>query len=174
LKFSATELDGVFEIEIEPRTDERGFFARLFCPAEFLRAGLDFTSTQMNLSRNTHARTLRGMHYQEKPHAEAKVVRAVSGALFDVVVDLRPESAARFHWIGRTLDARRGNALFVPIGFAHGFLTLEPETDVLYQMSEPYVSGQARGFRYDDPLVGICWPHLPLVISTADQDWPSL
>jgi dTDP-4-dehydrorhamnose 3,5-epimerase len=174
MKFNATELDGVFEIWIEPHSDSRGFFTRLFCPAETMRAGLDFTSTQINLSRNTRALTLRGMHYQAEPYAEAKLVRAVSGALYDVVVDLRPGSATQFQWIGRTLDARQCNAVFVPKGFAHGFLTLEPDTDVLYQMGSPYIAGEARGFRYDDPKVNISWPHQPKIVSSADQLWPLL
>lgn len=174
MRFAATELEGVFEIELEPHSDARGFFARLYCPEEVTRAGLAFASTQINLSRNSAIHTLRGMHYQMEPHAEAKIVRAVAGALYDVVVDLRADSATRWRWIGRTLDARRGNALFVPKGFAHGFLTLEPDTDVLYQMGRPHVAGQARGLRYDDPRIGIAWPHPPAVISSADWTWPSL
>lgn len=174
MRFAATELVGVFEIDLEPHADARGFFARLYCPEEIERAGLTFTSTQINLSRNNLAYTLRGMHYQPEPHAESKIVRAATGALFDVVVDLRANSPTRLRWIGRVLDSRRGNALFVPEGFAHGFLTLEPETDVLYQMSRPHVVGWARGFRHDDPRVGIVWPYPPAVVSPADTAWPGL
>jgi dTDP-4-dehydrorhamnose 3,5-epimerase len=170
--FHATNIAGVVEIEAEPHRDARGFFARLYCPEELARAGLDFVSTQINLSRNEAAYTLRGMHWQDPPCAEAKIVRVVSGAVHDVVIDLRPDSATFRRWIARRLDAERANALLVPEGCAHGFLTLEPCTDVLYQMSRAYVPGYARGLRYDDPDIGIVWPGVPKVIADADLDWP--
>jgi dTDP-4-dehydrorhamnose 3,5-epimerase len=172
MKFAATEIPGVVEIALEPRADDRGFFARLYCPSEIAAAGIDFTSTQVNLSRNDRAFTLRGMHWHDAPYAEPKIVRVVAGAIFDVVVDLRPRSPAFRRWIGRRLDADSGAALFIPEGCAHGFLTLEDRTDVFYQMGRPYVGGQARGLRYDDPSIGIVWPAAPQVIAPADLDWP--
>jgi dTDP-4-dehydrorhamnose 3,5-epimerase len=170
--FRTTEIRGVVEIETEPRHDARGFFARLFCPEELARAGITFTSTQINLSRNEARFTLRGMHWQDPPHAEAKIVRVVRGCVHDVVVDLRPQSPTFRRWIARELDAGRANALLVPEGCAHGFLTLEPRTDVLYQMSRAYVPGAARGLRFDDPDIGIVWPTPPETIADADLAWP--
>jgi dTDP-4-dehydrorhamnose 3,5-epimerase len=172
--FGETEIDGVFEIEVEAHRDERGFFARLFCPAEFEAAGIAFRSDQINLSRNETEYTLRGMHWQKPPFAEAKVVRVTAGAAYVVVVDLRRQSATYRQWMARTLDARRANALFVPEGCAHGFLTLEPGTDILYQMGRPFAPGQARGFCWDDPAIGIAWPAKPNVISCSDCAWPAL
>lgn len=174
MKFLATEIDGLLEIEIEPKEDSRGFFARLFCPDEMKLEGMNFAPVQINLSRNILPYTLRGMHYQDPPYAEAKIVRAVRGSMFDVAVDLRADSATHFRWIGRILDAKRGNAVLIPEGFAHGFLTLEPDTDVLYLMSRPYVTDHAKGFRYDDPSVHIAWPHTPAIIAPADREWPAL
>lgn len=173
MRFGQTELEGVYEIELAPHEDERGFFARLYCREELAQAGISFQSTQINLSRNTTAHTLRGMHFQDPPFAEAKLVRAVAGSLYDVAVDLRPGPTLH-RWIARTLDSRRGNALLLPEGVAHGFLTLEPATDVLYQMGRPYEPGHAQGFRWDDPKVGIAWPCPPAVIGAADQGWPAL
>lgn len=173
MRFIATEIAGVFEIEAEPRRDERGFFARVYCPEEFAAAGIDFQSAQINLSRNFARFTLRGMHWQDPPFAEAKVVRAASGAAHDVVVDLRGDSPTFRRWIARRLDAERANALFIPEGCAHGFLTLEPQTDLLYQMSRSFVPGHARGLRWDDPGIGIVWPAEPAVISESDLAWPS-
>ena len=172
MKFAATEIPGVFEIAIDPRADDRGFFARIYCADEFASDGVAFASTQINLSRNDRAFTLRGMHWQDAPYAEAKVVRVTAGAIFDVVIDLRPDSPAFRRWIGRRLDADQANALFIPEGCAHGFLTLEDRTDVLYQMGRPYVGGQARGLRYDDPSIGVVWPAEPKVIASADLAWP--
>lgn len=173
MKFTATEIPGVVEIAAEPRVDARGFFARAFCPEEFAAAGIAFVSTQINLSRNDKLHTLRGMHWQDAPFAEAKVVRSTRGAIHDVVIDLRPDSPTFRTWIARRLDARRANALYIPEGCAHGFLTLEADTDVFYQMSRPYVGGQARGLRFDDPGFGIAWPAAPAAIAEADLAWPS-
>ena len=172
MKFRQTKISGVFEIGLEPHGDERGFFARAYCGQEFARAGITFTSTQINLSRNTAALTLRGMHWQAPPHAEAKIVRCVRGRIFDVVADVRPASPTYLTWIGRDLDAERGDALLIPEGCAHGFLTLEPDCDVLYQMGQPHTPGKAGGFRYDDPAFGIVWPAAPHVIAAADRAWP--
>jgi dTDP-4-dehydrorhamnose 3,5-epimerase len=170
--FRATEIPGVMEIEAEPRRDARGFLARIYCPRELAEAGIDFVSTQINLSRNEAAFTLRGMHWQDPPYAEAKIVRVVAGAAYDVVIDLRPDSPGYRRWIARRLDAEQANAFFIPEGCAHGFLTLAPRTDVLYQMSRAYEPGQARGLRYDDPDIGIKWPAKPEVIGDADLAWP--
>lgn len=173
LKFLETEILGVFEIEAEPRTDARGFFTRLYCPEEFAAAGIAFTPTQINLSRNDRRHTLRGIHWQDPPYAEAKLVRVVQGAVHDVVVDLRPESATFRRWLSRRLDARSAKALFIPEGCAHGFLTLEADTDMLYQMGRPHEPGRTRGLRYDDPGFAIDWPAEPAAIAEADLAWPS-
>lgn len=170
--FRATEIRGVIEIAAEPRRDARGFFARIYCPQELAEAGIDFVSTQINLSSNEAAFTLRGMHWQDPPYAEAKIVRVVAGAVHDVVIDLRPDSPTYLRWIARRLDAEQADALLVPEGCAHGFLTLLPRTDVLYQMSRTHVAGHARGLRYDDPAIGIKWPAPPKVIADADLAWP--
>jgi dTDP-4-dehydrorhamnose 3,5-epimerase len=172
VRLTACEISGVFEIATEPHGDKRGFFARLYCPQELAGAGIDFTSAQINLSRNEELFTLRGMHWQDPPWAESKIVRVTRGAAHDVVVDLRPHSPTFRRWIARRLDAETANALFIPEGCAHGFLTLEPRTDVLYQMGRAYVPGHARGFRYDDPGIGISWPAAPRVIGDADLAWP--
>lgn len=174
MKFSATALAGVIAIALEPHRDNRGFFARTFDPAEFSRAGIEFTPAQMNISRNDATHTLRGMHWQDAPYDEDKVVRVTSGAIYDVVVDLRANSSTYRKWIAATLDARTGNALFIPTGCAHGFLTLEPATDVFYLMGQAYTPGHARGFRYDDASVGIDWLAEPKVIASADLAWPPL
>ena len=174
MRFTATEIAGVFAIDLEPRRDDRGFFARAFCPQEFAAAGIAFIPAQINLSRNDAVGTLRGMHWQDAPHDEDKVVRVTAGAIHDVVIDLRPHSDTYGKMVARQLDARTANALFVPRGCAHGFLTLEAATDVLYFMGQAYTPGHARGFRYDDPGVAIEWPATPKVIAPADLAWPPL
>jgi dTDP-4-dehydrorhamnose 3,5-epimerase len=174
LKFFETEITGVFDILIEPHQDERGFFTRVYCPDEFAAAGIVFTSTQINLSRNRKALTLRGMHWQELPYAEAKFVRVISGVAYDVVVDLRIDSPTFQRWIARKLTAEAANGLYIPEGCAHGFLTLVPDTDILYQMSRPFVSGHAKGFRWDDPTIGIKWPARPQILAASDMGWPTL
>ncbi|MCA1952221.1 MAG: dTDP-4-dehydrorhamnose 3,5-epimerase family protein [Hyphomicrobiales bacterium] len=171
--FEPTALPGAFLIRPEPHRDARGFFVRLFCPEECAAAGLDFTNVQINLSRNPVRHTLRGLHFQAAPHAEAKIVRVTRGAIHDVIVDLRPGSPTRLRHAAFRLDAEGAEALFVPEGFAHGFLTLEPETDVLYQMGRAHVPGQARGYRYDDPAFAIAWPAPPALIGPADLAWPA-
>ncbi len=171
MKFSQTKIDGVFEIDLEPHGDDRGFLARAYCADEFARAGITFTSTQINISRNTSALTLRGMHWQKAPYAEAKLVRCVRGRIFDVVADVRPGSPSYLTWLGRELNADHGAALLIPEGCAHGFLTLEPGSDVLYQMGRPHTPGKADGFRYDDQAFAIVWPERPSVIAAADLAW---
>lgn len=172
MKFSATEIPGVFHIEIAPYVDERGFFARIFCPAEFAQAGIEFTPTQLNLSRNDLKYTLRGMHWQDAPFAESKIVRCMRGIIYDVVADIRPQSPTFRKWIARELSAQRGDALFIPEGCAHGFLTLADDCDVLYHMGRMYEPGKARGFRFDDPAFGVAWPHRPQIINAVDRNWP--
>ena len=171
MKFATTEIPDVVYITAAPVVDERGLFARLFCPEEFARAGIAFSSTQINLSRNARKHTLRGMHWQDAPFAEAKVVRCVQGTLYDVVVDLRRDSPAYKRWIARELAAERMDALFIPEGCAHGFLTLTENCDVLYQMGRLYEPGKAAGFCYDDPAFAIRWPFAPQVINEADRNW---
>ena len=166
--FHETALSGAFLIDLEPHVDTRGFFARSFCSGEFAAHGLASVFVQSNISFNAERGTLRGMHWQTAPHAEAKLVRCTAGSLWDVIVDLRPGSPTRLVWAGFELDARRRRLLYVPEGFAHGFITLESATEVFYEMSAPYVADASRGFRWDDPGIGIVWPLPPQRIS--DQD----
>lgn len=173
MRFRATALPGVWHIEAEPHADARGLFSRLYCPNEFAEAGLgDFHPTQVNLSRNPTCHTLRGLHFQPSPHSEAKLVRAVRGRAYDVVLDLRTESPQCGRWVVVQLDAIGMNAVFIPEGCAHGFLTLQPDTDILYQMSRCHVPDQARGVRWDDPAIGIAWPARPMLIDDRDAHWP--
>lgn len=173
MRFFETAVQGCFRIEAEPHEDERGAFARIYCPEEFAEAGLgDFAPTQSNISRNAAARTLRGMHFQRPPYAEAKLVRVTCGAAFDVVVDLRPESPSYRRWTACRLDAAGMTALYAPEGCAHGFLTLEPETDVLYLMGRMHAPGRGEGFRWNDPAFAIDWPTAPDVLSPRDAAYP--
>jgi dTDP-4-dehydrorhamnose 3,5-epimerase len=170
--FTETPLRGAFLIDLDLQPDKRGFFARTFCAREFEKRGLNPAVVQCNLSSNSKAGTLRGMHFQTPPASEAKLVRCVRGALHDVIVDLRPESATYRRHFAVELSAQNHRALFIPECFAHGFLTLADETDVEYQMSEFYQPGCASGFRYDDPKFGIGWPQPIEVISEQDLNWP--
>ncbi|WP_319773484.1 dTDP-4-dehydrorhamnose 3,5-epimerase [Breoghania sp.] len=172
MRFCKTEIPDVFVVEATPHEDARGAFARLYCPNEFAEAGIAFAPQQVNLSTNVRKHTLRGMHFQPAPYAEAKLVRAVAGRAFDVVVDLRPESPTCGRWIGVELCAKAMNAVFVPQGCAHGFLTLEDDTALLYQMGRIYAPGHGAGYRWDDPAFGIEWPAAPVVISEQDCQWP--
>ena len=173
MKFHQTALPGVFQIETTPHGDARGLFARLFCPVEFADAGIDFAPTQVNLSTNTQVHTLRGMHFQQPPHAEAKLVRVIRGRAWDVAVDLRP-GAGFGRWTAAELSATAMNALFLPEGIAHGFLTLEPDTQILYQMGKDFEPGHADGLCWDDPDLAIEWPAAPAVIADKDRSWPAL
>lgn len=168
MKFEPTELAGVYVVRAAPAVDERGFFARIYCPEEFARAGIGFASTQINLSRNDRALTLRGMHYQDRPQAESKLVRVTRGRIHDVAVDIRPASPTFGRSVAVQLDADNADAFFLPEGVAHGFLTLEDDTDVLYQMGRAYMPGFARGFRFDDPAFSIAWPAAPSLVSERD------
>lgn len=174
MKFLPTPLAGAFVVELVRMEDERGFFARSFCQDEFRALGLNPSITQCNISWNRRAGTLRGLHYQERPHEEAKLVRCTRGAVWDVVVDLRDGSPTRLRWHAVELSARNRLALYVPEGFAHGFQTLQDDTEVLYQMSESYRPDLARGVRWDDPTLGITWPVSDPVISERDRTYPLL
>jgi dTDP-4-dehydrorhamnose 3,5-epimerase len=173
MKFIPTKLQDAFVLELERHEDERGFFARAWCRDEFDDHGLVPQLAQCSISRNRLAGTLRGMHFQTAPHEEAKLVRCTAGAVFDVIIDLRQDSATYGEWLGVELEAERGNALYVPKGFAHGFQTLVDETDVLYMISDPYVPETASGVRWDDPAFGIDWPDANVrTISDRDRSWP--
>jgi dTDP-4-dehydrorhamnose 3,5-epimerase len=174
VRFVETPLAGACVIELEPMSDSRGFFARAFCEREFEAHGLPVHWPQSNLSRNAGMETLRGMHFNAANHEEAKIVRCVSGAIWDVIVDLRPQSPTRLRWHGVKLSAPEGNALYVPEGFAHGFITLADGTDVFYQMSRFFEPSAARGFRWNDPRVGIDWPIMPTRMSDRDRTYPDL
>jgi dTDP-4-dehydrorhamnose 3,5-epimerase len=173
--FIPTKLEGAFIIELDRREDERGFFARSFCADEFTQHGLNPCVAQCNVSFNAQAGTLRGMHFQLAPHAEAKLVRCTMGAAFDVMVDLRPSSPTYKQWVGVELIAHNHRAVYIPEGFAHGAQTLTDNTELFYQMSAPYVGAASSGVRWDDPAFGITWPQPPdgnRIIAERDQAWP--
>jgi len=172
MRFAETRVRGVLVVDIEPHADDRGSFARLQCPAEFAAAGQPFAPVQTSLSRNPRVGTLRGMHYQPAPHAETKLVRAVRGRVFDVAVDLRPASPTFRQWVAEELSADNARALFIPEGVAHGFLTLEADTDVLYQISPKFEAGHEAGVRWNDPAFAISWPIQPTLISERDATYP--
>jgi dTDP-4-dehydrorhamnose 3,5-epimerase len=170
--FQETELSGVHVVELEPQRDERGWFARVWDPEGFAAAGLEPKVAQISIASNSRRGTLRGLHFQAEPHAEAKLVACIRGALFDVVVDLRPNSTTYRQWLGIELRAGVERLLFVPEGFAHGYLTLADDTEALYLISTPYSAEAAWGVRWDDPAFGIEWPSEPAVISERDRSWP--
>jgi dTDP-4-dehydrorhamnose 3,5-epimerase len=172
MKVTPAALSGAFILDLEPHADERGFFARSFCVDELAAAGLNPRVVQMNVSFNTRAGTLRGLHIQKDPHGETKIVRCTRGRIFDVIVDVRAGSPTRGRWCSLELDEENRRALYVPTGFAHGFQTLSDGAEVLYLMGSTYVKEAAGGFRYDDPAFGIAWPRPPAVISQRDLDYP--
>ena len=171
--FRETKLPGAFAIDLEPKTDERGFFARTWCQNEFADHGLSTKLAQCSVSFNTRKGTLRGMHYQLAPHAETKLVRCTRGAIYDVILDLRPQSPKFKDSFGIVLTAEKRNMLYVPEGCAHGFLALEEATEVFYQISEFQSPECARGVRFDDPAFGIAWPEKVEVISERDRNYPN-
>jgi dTDP-4-dehydrorhamnose 3,5-epimerase len=171
MRFTQTEIAGVVLVEAEPATDERGAFARLHCPGEFAAAGHSFVPAQTSLSRNDRAGTLRGMHYKTT-RPETKLVRVVRGRAFDVALDLRPESPTHRCWTAAELTADSLRALLIPEGVAHGFLTLEDDTDVLYQIAPAFEAGGEAGVRWDDPAFAIGWPAAPQLISQRDATYP--
>lgn len=172
--FHGTKLQGAFEIHLDLKADDRGFFARTWCEKEFSSHGLNPKLVQCSISFNTRKGTLRGLHYQAVPHAETKLVRCTRGAIYDVVVDLRPQSPTFKEWIAVVLADKKRNMVYVPEGCAHGFLTLEDESEVFYQMSEFYDAESARGVRWDDPAFQITWPGKVEVISERDRTYPSI
>jgi dTDP-4-dehydrorhamnose 3,5-epimerase len=172
LRFSKTLVPGVFLIELEPIEDERGFFARTWCAEEFRRHQLNPDLSQCSVSFNRNRGTLRGMHYQAEPWAEAKLVRCTSGAIYDVALDVRPDSPAYRRWVGVELTSRNRLGLYLPEGVAHGFQTLADDSEVFYQISVPYHAESGRGVRWDDPAFGIRWPLAEPLLSTRDASYP--
>jgi dTDP-4-dehydrorhamnose 3,5-epimerase len=174
VRFIEQRVPGVFLIEPERRSDERGWFARSFCVDELARAGLHIDFPQGNASFSARRHTLRGMHYQAAPHGEVKIVGCTAGAILDVAVDLRAGSPTRLAWCAVELTPASGAQLYIPAGFAHGFLTLADDTEVAYRMGARYVPEAARGVRWDDPRLAIAWPARPAVISERDATYPDL
>lgn len=166
-----TKLKGAYVVELKPMEDERGFFARTFCQKEFVAYGLNPKLVQCSISYNKRKGTLRGMHYQVSPMAEAKLVRCTRGAMYDVIIDLRSESPTYCEWIAVELNADNHRMIYIPEGFAHGFQTLMDDTEVFYQMSEFYAPECARGLRWDDPVFGIVWPDDKRIISEKDMNY---
>ena len=172
MKFIETGLPGAVIVEIEKLQDQRGFFARSWCQREFEQVGMDASVVQANISYNYRQGTLRGMHYQAEPYAETKLVRCTRGAIYDVIIDLRPESPTYMKWVGVELTGDNYRMLFVPKMFAHGFQTLVDESGVTYQVGQFYTPGSERGIRYNDPAFDIRWPIEVRVISDKDKNWP--
>jgi len=172
MKFSTTAIAGAWLIDLERHEDERGFFARTFCRDEFAAHGLRAGFVQCNLSSNARRGTLRGMHCQARPHEEAKVVCCTRGAVYDVVVDLRRDSPTFRKWAGFELSAANRRMLYIAEGLAHGFQSLEDETDLFYLMSETYHQEAARGVRWNDPAFGIRWPLAGPTLSSRDAGYP--
>lgn len=172
MKFTPTEIAGVWVVEPEPYVDERGFFARLWDPAEFAARGLNPKLAQVSVSYNRLAGTVRGMHWQAEPHAEAKLVRVTAGAVWDVALDLRPDSPTRRRWVAEELSAANRRMLYIPEGCGHGFQTLTDGAEVTYHISAAYEPTAGRGARFDDPAFGIPWPRPVSVIGERDRTYP--
>lgn len=170
--FHATKLEGAFIIELERIEDQRGFFARAFCQREFSDHHLAADFVQCNISFNKHRGTLRGMHYQRAPYQEAKLVRCTAGAIYDVIIDLRPDSHTYLDWLAVELTAENRKMLYIPEDFAHGFITMADNTEIFYQMSQFYEPKSSCGLRWNDPLFNIHWPIPVSIISRTDQDYP--
>ncbi len=171
MKFDQTSLPGAFVVDLDRKDDERGFFARTFCHDEFAEHGLVADYVQSSVSFNKRQGTLRGMHFQKKPHEETKLVRCTMGAIYDVIVDLRPGSPTVTRWFGLELSASNRKALYVPKGFAHGFITLDDESEVLYQISTQFHPESAAGVRWNDPAFAIEWPVEAVVMSGRDRSY---
>jgi dTDP-4-dehydrorhamnose 3,5-epimerase len=172
--FAETPLPGAYVIELDKHEDERGFFARSWCAREFTAKGLDPHLVQCNVSFNKLKGTLRGLHYQVPPHAEAKLVRCTKGSLFDVIVDLRKASPTFLKWFAIELTAANHRMIYIPNLFAHGFQTLEDDTEIFYQMSEFYEPAASKGLRWNDPRLGINWQDADRTMSQKDQAYPNL
>jgi dTDP-4-dehydrorhamnose 3,5-epimerase len=171
--FNPTPIEGAFLIDIEKLGDDRGFFGRAFCQNEFRDNGIPFVMAQANVGYSRHKGTLRGLHYQIAPHEEAKLVRCVRGAVFDVIIDLRKESGSYGQWFGTELTADTHRLFHLPKGTAHGYLSLEDDSEIMYLVSEFYAPGAEKGIRWDDPTFKIQWPLADnLIISEKDQAWP--
>jgi dTDP-4-dehydrorhamnose 3,5-epimerase len=174
MKLVALDLPGAHLVELEPHVDERGLFARTWCSREFTSAGLPAGIVQTNLSQTAERGAIRGLHYQRPPSREGKVVRCLRGAIFDVIVDVRPDSPAFLRHAGVELTDSNRSALYIPPGFAHGFQTLEPQTEVWYQMTDYYQPGLGGGIRWDDPALGVNWPLEPTTMNERDATYPDL
>jgi dTDP-4-dehydrorhamnose 3,5-epimerase len=172
VRFRAGDVDGAFVVEPEERADQRGFFARVFDVEEFQARGLDPVVVQSNVSYNVRRGTLRGMHWQEAPHQETKLVRCTHGSVLDVVVDIRPSSPTYLRWMAVELSAANRHAMYAPKGVAHGYLTLTDDAEVAYQVSHPFAPAADRGARWNDPAFAIDWPFEPLVVSERDASHP--
>lgn len=172
MKFVDTELQGVFIVELDKIVDDRGFFARAWCAKEFETAGLNPNLFQGNISFCRHRGTLRGMHYQAAPHQEAKCVRCTRGAIYDVCVDLRPDSSTYLRWLGIELSEENHKMMYVPEGLAHGYVTLIDNTEIFYLVSQYYAPEFERGIRWNDKLFSIVWPITDVVLSAKDRNWP--
>ena len=170
--FTKTNLEGAYVIDIEKKEDDRGFFARTFCAQEFLSNELDSTFVQANTSFNYKKGTLRGMHFQKSPYEEDKLVRCTKGSIFDVIIDIRKDSPTYKKWFGVELSEENRKSLFVPKGFAHGYLTLEDNSEVTYLVTEFYTPEADSGIKFDDPAFNIEWPMTPVVISEKDSNHP--
>jgi len=173
MKFKETKLKGAYIVEIKKEKDKRGFFARSFCRNEFESNGLNADFVQNNISSNSKKGTLRGMHYQVAPHEEVKLVSCLRGAIYDVIIDMRPSSSTYCRWVTIELTAENYRMLYIPVGFAHGFQTLKDNTVVFYQMSEFYHPKCARGVSWDDSMFSIKWPIKQLIISSKDKSYKS-
>lgn len=174
LKFSPTGLDGSYLIDIEKKQDDRGFFARYFCEKEFANEGLNCGWSQINNSMSDSKGTLRGMHFQRSPHSEVKLIRCIKGVVWDVIVDLRKDSLTYGKWFGANLSEDNRTMMYVPKGFAHGFITLTPSSEVIYLVSDAYVPNAEGSLLWSDPTVGIKWPIQPVTMSEKDADAPQL
>jgi dTDP-4-dehydrorhamnose 3,5-epimerase len=172
MKFSPTTLPDAWLVQLEPIVDSRGFFARTFCVEEFAGHGLETSYPQHSISFSARKGTLRGMHYQREPHSEVKVVRCIKGIIWDVIIDIRPDSPTYRRWQNFELSSARGDQLYIPKGFAHGFLTLSDDVEVNYLISEFYSPQSARGIRYNDQTFDITWPAPITEISEKDLHWP--
>lgn len=174
MRITESVLAGAFLVDIVRSEDERGFFARSYCADEFTAHGLSGEMRQCSLSFNARRGTLRGMHFQASPHEEEKLVRCTAGAVYDVIVDIRPQSPTRHRWLGTELTAANRRGLYIPRGFAHGFISLTDDAEVYYMISAPFAPGFDRGLRWNDPVLGIEWPLSPAVISERDAGFPLL
>lgn len=172
MKFTELSLKGAFLVEIEPITDQRGFFGRAWCRQELEKHGLNGDIKQINTSLSHRKGTLRGLHYQADPYQEAKFIRCTKGSIFDIIIDLRPESPTFLQWEGNMLSGNNYRMIYVPENFAHGLITLEDQTEVYYPVTEFYTPGAEKGIRWDDPAFNIQWPIFPVVISEKDSSHP--